>query len=177
MVKKGFSLAEALVVMAIISIFFAAAGKIMTQKPKPIKQQNPHGYFECYLDGATLKQSSAIEEAATDPIDAEGGACTFEPPKGVAFFNVNTYGPAFYSDFEPNVNNTINIKINNAAGAKDFVKIYNGDKTFYIESDDNPLSKEFDNQKESAKVYFQAIHPKSQIYNNGNVRTGIMFSW
>ena len=176
MVKKGFSLAEALVVMAIISIFFAAAGKIMTQKPKPIKQQNPHGYFECYLDGGTLKQSSAIEEAATDPIAAEGGACTFEPPKGVAFFNVNTYGRAFYSDFEPNVNNTINIKIHDAAGAKDFVTIYNGDKTFKIASADT-LSTEFKNQKESAEVYFGAIHPKSQIYNNGNVRTGIMFSW
>ena len=177
MVKKGFSLAEALVVMAIISIFFAAAGKIMTQKPKPIKQQNPHGYFECYLDGATLKQSSAIEEAATDPIDAEGGVCTFEPPKGVAFFNVNTYGRAFYSDFEPNVNNTINIRINNGADAKDFVTIYNGSNTFTIEPAAEPYTIEFRNQKESAEVYFQAIHPKSQIYNNGNVRTGIMFSW
>ena len=176
MVKKGFSLAEALVVMAIISIFFAAAGKIMTQKPKPIKQQNPHGYFECYLDGATLKQSSAIEEAATDPVVAEGGACKFEPPKGVAFFNVNTYGRAFYSDFEPNVNNTINIKINNFA-AEEFVTIYNGHKTFTIEPAANTNTIEFENQKESAKVYFEAIHPKSQIYNNGNVRTGIMFSW
>ena len=176
MVKKGFSLAEALVVMAIISIFFAAAGKIMTQKPKPIKQQNPHGYFECYLDGGTLKQSSAIEEAATDPVVAEGGACKFEPPKGVAFFNVNTYGRAFYSDFEPNVNNTINIKIHNVADADDFVTIYKDSKTFKIASAD-PYTSEFQNQKESAEVYFEAIHPKSQIYNNGNVRTGIMFSW
>lgn len=176
MVKKGFSLAEALVVMAIISIFFAAAGKIMTQKPKPIKQQNPHGYFECYLDGGTLKQSSAIEEAATDPIDAEGGVCTFEPPKGVAFFNVNTYGRAFYSDFEPNVNNTINIKINTASTTDDFITIYKDSKTFVIKAAD-ARSTNFRNEQESAKVYFEAIHPKSQIYNNGNVRTGIMFSW
>lgn len=176
MVKKGFSLAEALVVMAIISIFFAAAGKIMTQKPKPIKQQNPHGYFECYLDGGTLKQSSAIEEAATDPVVAEGGACKFEPPKGVAFFNVNTYGRAFYSDFEPNVNNTINIKINTASTTNDFITIYKDSKIFVIEAAD-PLSTNFRNEQESAEVYFEAIHPKSQIYNNGNVRTGIMFSW
>lgn len=176
MVKKGFSLAEALVVMAIISIFFAAAGKIMTQKPKPIKQQNPHGYFECYLDGGTLKQSSAIEEAATDPVVAEGGACKFEPPKGVAFFNVNTYGRAFYSDFEPNVNNTINIKINTASTTDDFITIYKDSKTFVIKAAD-ALSTNFRNEQESAEVYFEAIHPKSQIYNNGNVRTGIMFSW
>ena len=176
MVKKGFSLAEALVVMAIISIFFAAAGKIMTQKPKPIKQQNPHGYFECYLDGGTLKQSSAIEEAATDPVVAEGGACKFEPPKGVAFFNVNTYGRAFYSDFEPNVNNTINIKINTASTTDDFITIYKDSKTFVIKAAD-ALSTNFSNEQESAEVYFEAIHPKSQIYNNGNVRTGIMFSW
>ena len=50
MVKKGFSLAEALVVMAIISIFFAAASKIITTRPKPPKQVNQHGYYECYLN-------------------------------------------------------------------------------------------------------------------------------
>ena len=89
---------------------------------------------------------------------------------------MNTYGRAFYSDFEPNVNNTINIKIRDVEDADDFVTIYNGDKTFKIASA-NPYTTEFGNQKESAEVYFGAIHPKSQIYNNGNVRTGIMFSW
>ena len=62
MVKRGFSLAEALVVMAIISIFFAAATKIITTRPKPKIQVNPHGYFECYKLGGTQYQRSVREQ-------------------------------------------------------------------------------------------------------------------
>lgn len=32
--KKGFSLSEALVVMAVVSIFFAAVTKVITTRPK-----------------------------------------------------------------------------------------------------------------------------------------------
>lgn len=49
--KKGFSLAEALVVMAVVSIFFAAVTKVITTRPKKPKQANLHGYYECYVDG------------------------------------------------------------------------------------------------------------------------------
>lgn len=35
--KKGFSLAEALVVMAVVSIFFAAVTKVITTRPKKTK--------------------------------------------------------------------------------------------------------------------------------------------
>ena len=177
MVKKGFSLAEALVVMAIISIFFAAAGKIMTQRPKPQKIEYPHGYFECYLDGATLKQAAANEEVEKENIVASGGVCKFEPPKGVAFFNLNTYGQAFYSQYEPNVNKVINIRINNTPGAANFITFSNGQDQFDIPAEKDQSSSQFRNEREAAQGYFMGIHPKSKICNNGNYRTGVMVSW
>ena len=54
--KKGFSLAEALVVMAVVSIFFAAVTKVITTRPKKPKQANLHGYYECYVDGGMYER-------------------------------------------------------------------------------------------------------------------------
>lgn len=176
MVKRGFSLAEALVVMAVISIFFAVAGKVITQRPKPQVQKNPHGYFECYLDGNTLKQASAAEGVATEPVTATNNTCTFEPPKGVAFFNINTFGRAYYSEFEPNVNNVISIKINNTT-SKDFITIYKGSDSYTIPAVEDTTDRTFINEREVAHSYLEVLHPTSQLYNNGNYRTGIMLSW
>lgn len=178
MVKKGFSLAEALVVMAVISIFFAVAGKIMTQRPKPQALKYPHGYFECYIgDDGSLMQSNASEAVITEPIKVSGTACAFEPPKGVAFFNINTFGRAYYSDFEPNVNNVINIKINNSAHSETFVTIYKDTHSLNIPASKDTNSDEFKNQRDVARSYLSTLHPASQIYNKGDCRTGVMISW
>ena len=94
--KKGFSLAEALVVMAVVSIFFAAVTKVITTRPKKPKQANLHGYYECYV--------------ATKPKAVT--KCKFQPPGNISFFNINTYGPAFYSNMEPNISRDIWVEVN-----------------------------------------------------------------
>ena len=171
MVKKGFSLAEALIVMAVVSIFFSAAAKVITIKPKPQKITNPHGYFECYLDGGVHKQANAREEVVFEPVTT-GSSCTFEPPKGVAFFNMNTYGRAYYTSFEPNANKDITITIHNSGD--DFIVLQNGSDTYTIKADAGPNTDE----QESTEVYFEGMHPTSQIYNGGSFgRNGIMLSW
>lgn len=177
MVKKGFSLAEALVVMAVISIFFAVAGKVMTQRQKPQVLKNQHGYFECYLNGGTLMQARATEGIVSEPVAASGGVCTFEPPKGIAFFNLNTFGRAYYSAFEPNVNNVIDIRINDSAYTTDFVTISKGSDSLAIPAATNTTGATFLNEKAVAETYLEIVHPSSQIYNKGNYRTGVMFSW
>ena len=158
MVKKGFSLAEDLIVMAVISIFFAAAARIITTKPKTQRQNNPHGYYECYYTGS-LHQRYVREGVATETESVS--KCTFDPPNGVAFFNINTYGSTCFSGFEPNINKSIDISINS-----------NGDivlsNTYKLENNDTV---------ENAKVFFETLYPDSEIYNNGIYRTGVMFSW
>lgn len=157
MVKKGFSLAEALVVMAIISILFSVAAKVITTRPKPPKQTTAHGYFECYLNGG-LWQRTVIDGVATEP-KSMGSQCQFKPQTGVAFYNINSHNPDI-TRFEPNINNTLNISISGGSF------IFNGST---LTSDGGTYS---DNT-----LFFQTMYPNSEIYNGGNMRQGVMISW
>lgn len=161
MVKKGFSLAEALIVMTIIAVLFACASKIITTRPKPKRQITPHGYYECYLDGPQLKQRYVREKVETDPINVS--SCLFEPPKGVLFFNINAYGSVYYSDFQPNINNDLNISINGSG-----MIIRSQTDTLILESNVDALN---------VSSYLKVMYPESELYNNGSVRTGIIISW
>ncbi len=162
MVKKGFSLAEALVVMAIIAILFSCASKVITTKPQPKRQLTSHGYFECYLDGATLMQRY-VRENVESSLSSAGGSCRFEPPSGVAFFNINTYGTVLYSDFQPNINNDLSIIIDGS--------------NIRIESTTGSLTLSSNEDAENMRNYFKLTYPDSKIYNSGAMRTGLMISW
>lgn len=169
MVKNGFSLAEALIVMAVISIFFALATKVIAVKPKSKLQKNPHGYFECYIDG-TLKQRTVTEGVASVVADREG-TCNFMPPTGVSFFNIHTSGNVYYSGFEPNINNAIQVVVNdtelalqNESGSSKFV--------FSMSEDAN-----VDVARQNLITFLQVLYPDSEIYNNGSIRTGVIISW
>lgn len=162
MVKKGFSLAEALVVMAIISIFFAAASKIITTKPKVKKQINAHGYYECYysyyLGGHKQKY---VRDGVASPLQSVP-VCKFEPPAGIAFFNINTYNPC-NSSFQPNINNALTISL----GGRDVV----------IRSDTETLALPGNTRCDDIRMFFSTLYPKSEMYNNGTILKGIFISW
>lgn len=174
MVKKGFSLAEALVVMAIISIFFAAASKIITTRPKPPKQVNQHGYYECYLNVYQTTNAAGQQVTVTRPTQRyirngvptaaeEVATCKFEPPNGIAFFNINSYGSIFHSSFEPNIKNTIDITFSNVS--------------IRLNSDTGLLYLNNNSTEENVKMFLSTLYPDSHIYNNGNIRTGVIISW
>ena len=170
MVKSGFSLAEALIVMLIISVLFSVGAKVMTKKPKPQKVTNPHGSFECYIDGATVKEANSREGVSFEPQDADGGVCRFSPPKGIAFFNINSYEYGFYNGTEPNMNQELEIMLQ---GDNFTIRSESGDKTF----PDNAPDMNNDSAQRSAEAYFCSIHPNSNICNNRSYRQGVMISW
>ena len=79
---------EALISMAILSLFFVFAMKVITIKPKKEILSSPHGHFTCC--GKTN--------------------CEFKPPVGVAFFNVHAANAAktqFYAGYQPNISNKL----------------------------------------------------------------------
>ena len=158
MVKKGFSLAEALVVMAIISIFFAAASKIITTKPKVKKQRNAHGYYECYYLGG-YKQKY-VRDGVASPLESVS-ECKFEPPAGIAFFNINSSDPC-YSSFQPNINNVLTISLI-------------GNITIQSETKTTTLSS--NTECSDIQMFFSTLYPKSEIYNNGAILKGVFISW
>ncbi len=164
MVKRGFSLAEALVVMVIISIFFAAAAKVITTKPKPKKQVNTHGYFECYRkDGGGLFQRYVREGVPTE--EESVSICTFEAPTGVGFFNLNSYSPVAHSSMEPNINTRLTINV----GSNITVNSSNG--TYTLTGTDGVT-------QETQRKFFGSIYRDSMVFNEGgNVRAGVIISW
>ncbi len=92
--KSGFSLFEALVSMLILSLFFIASSKVITQKQPVEVQKNPHGYYECYYYGGSLWQHRANGNASTPA--ARTNNCAFQPPSGVTFINVHYYNNTEY---------------------------------------------------------------------------------
>ncbi len=164
MVKKGFSLVEALIVMAIVAILFACASKVITTRPKQNKQVTSHGYFECYLMGSQLWQRY-VRDGAEEPARFVSGHCTFQPPSGVAFFSLNSINPP-YSEFQPNINNDLEISVN--ADQISISAVGNSQDSYTVVSNDNV---------QNMRNYFNMMYPDSELYNNGNPRSGLMISW
>jgi len=72
-IKFGFSLAEALVSMLVISLFFLATAKVITIKEKD-KPKMLSGFYECYCSNNTCKQhGSKIAEE-----DLNNNMCTYK---------------------------------------------------------------------------------------------------
>ena len=163
MVKKGFSLTEILVVMSIASILFATASKVMTTKPKPKIQYNPHGYYECFQSGIGGQRYRLVREGN---LRSEGnGRCVFEPPVGVSFFEVNTYMNGLYhSSMEPFISANLSITVGGATVA--ITKV----------DDNSVLTLDNNSTEELQAAYFKHAHPTSQIYNVSKT-PGVMISW
>ena len=174
--KFGFSLAEALVSMLIMSMFFIATSKIITTKPKKEVQANRHGYFECYYDGGVLKQKRSDGSYAGEPINA-GNACTFTPPTGIAFVLIytlnDTNGRKFYHSQEPQFNSDNGEDVITISGSE---LRYFQDITEQIEAGGNSNVYELMN-------FFQASYPSSSIYallqNSNNTYSGpaVFIGW
>ena len=95
-VRSGFSLAEILVAMLVMSIFFMATTKVITIKQKPALEESPHGYYECTdSPGSTdmnfheHRVDSSRETIPANSSDVD--FCTFVPPKNIPLFNVYVY--------------------------------------------------------------------------------------
>lgn len=157
--KNGFSLAEALVVMVIISIFFAVGAKVFTTRPKPKKQINSHGYYECFQGGGL--QQRYVRDGVETPTQSVA-RCTFEPPTGIAFFNINSFSPVAHSSFEPNINNTLTISVGGGIS---------------ISGDGKSISLASNASQDEIRMFLKSLYPDSKLYNNGSIRTGIMISW
>ena len=83
--KFGFSLAEAMVSMFIVSLIFVFSVKVVGTRPAVTKLKYRHGYYTCYSYATSVKQASS---GITEQGQVSGGKCTFVPPKGVSQFNV-----------------------------------------------------------------------------------------
>lgn len=161
--KNGFSLAEALISMLILSIFFLATSKVMTTKQKPDEQVNPHGFYECYVrNGNQLVQRRASESNVTAEQFVD--SCTFTPSQGIAY--VTIYAVRNSNDIimavEPQFNNPID-EISSVAALRNF-----GNQLDNAEENDLDI--------ENLRNYLEISYPRSGLlgiindgtYNNND---------
>ncbi len=88
---KGFSLAEMLLVLVILSFLIVSMAPIAYNKMPKKTDRAPHGRFECYYDGNKLMQYTADEiYGETTPIEVT--QCEFNPPAKASFFIVQAIG-------------------------------------------------------------------------------------
>ena len=171
--KSGFSLAEALVSMLVVSVFFMAASKIITTKPKKELEQSKHGYFECYVEGGALKQKRSDGSfGATPATVATGQPCRFTPPGGVAFFVIyalNTkenVGRGFYVSQESQFNSEdgneeVTIDRTELSRFQDYM-----DETGNINTSIYPLVN-----------FFESSYPSSSIYHLLKTDQGVITNY
>lgn len=113
-INSGFSLAEALIVMAIVCIVAALATPALTKFVKKKGQQTASGMYACYYEGASLKQWHSGDSAKTV------SACTFKlNARDNAYYLIKAVGgggttPGMYvSTYIPRADSDLRITIGN----------------------------------------------------------------
>ena len=170
--KSGFSLFEALVSMLIMSLFFIASSRIITQKHPVEMQRNPHGYYECYEYDGVRYQHRALGDSHT-PTASNVSSCKFVPPSGanfvtVHYFSKSEYGTEYYNTL--NIIMNMELSLSNPTKAKDFL-------SGLIEKP------QVGNKAETEFItYLKLTHPSSNVYklltegNADNIQV-FMVSW
>lgn len=89
--KKGFTLAEMLVVLLIVSLVAIASVPLAHKRFKVHKPKTVHGKYECYYDGDTLKESQ-WENGVKVRDNVTVATCNFTPNPKATYFIVQAIG-------------------------------------------------------------------------------------
>ncbi len=88
----GFSIAEMLVVMLIMSFIVIGVPAIHFKKNEVKTKRSLHGRFECYYNGNTLMSYYVNEEGASETPAVGGEGCKFTPPKNAVYLLIHAVG-------------------------------------------------------------------------------------
>ena len=174
--KTGFTIAEVLVSMLILSIMFIGTSKVITHKPKQEYQEYRHGFFECYYTPNSITdvvpeaaggfyQHIANELSESDVTSAPSG-CNFNPPNGIAYAvvylatpTVNSSGVVTDYKIYQMANSQINVDISGITQA--MLTNPANDGSFYKEYIENCGELEADN--ENFLRFLKNAFPKSRL--------------
>lgn len=84
-IKKGFTLAEMMVVLLIMSIVAAAMTPLITRKHRQLPNNTTHGRWECYYSGGQLYQKTTTSSGSSTTT-AVSSSCQFTPSKKAEYF-------------------------------------------------------------------------------------------
>ena len=91
----------------------------MTTKQRPEVQENPHGFYECFIANGSLQQKQSVGTTTTPQRTVEW--CSFTPPQGLAFVIIYAMQDRnhIYKSIEPQFNSPIDT-ISSAAALANF---------------------------------------------------------
>lgn len=169
--KSGFSIAEALVAMLVLSTFFVVTSKVVNIKPKQEVAVNPHGFFECYDEnGVTGEQYVLSGQVQQLPEDRRGHDCRFIPPNNIPYVIIYVVSEGqYYNTIQPQFTNEILLDKNNLSN-------------FYQNFDEPATGNQNLNE---FKNFLGQTYPQSNIYkamdkSDGDVTyngSAVFFGW
>ena len=166
--KSGFSIAEALIAMLILSTFFIVTSKAINIKPKEEVTKNPHAFYECYVDDNSLEDRFVMNGSLQKL--PEHNNCQFTPPKDiphVIIYVIN--GDVFYNTIQPQLTNKISF-----SSTSEIEDIYNN----FEEKNENSNKLEFKNflanTYSESKIY-ELMGGKDSIYDYKG--PAVFFGW
>ena len=173
--KAAFSLAEVLVAMLVMSVFFLATTKVISVKQKDELQSYPHGYYECIGSGSSYKVHRVEGGAQTIP-SANASTCEFTPARNIPVYNIYILSKTegLYKQSEPQLTDDETLTFKGAQGLlNSYIDIYNeeGSTTVQDQMKNNYDNGEFAQFKDYLtinysdslliKTYWTGANPKS----------------
>jgi len=165
--KSGFSLIEALVSMLVLSIFFLASSHVITQKQTDEVQENPHGYYECYIDNGATWQHLSMSNMFTLPQDVTATGCSFIPPTGINFFNVHYFdGQEYLTNQQVILNERVDLPDGPQSIDQEgvFKRVTQEEIDRMTVAQRRQYEQEIQEGVEHFRTYLRMTHPASQIY-------------
>lgn len=175
--KKAFSMAEILVSMLILSIFFVVSSKTITIKQKNESMRKVHGYFECYYKNGSLYYAKSKTGERVSLKKAGGSTCPFIPASNSSLFQITVLFPneGNYNTYDDQqFINTSSIKVVPPSGAGAAAKI--GDVS--VLPNDNNINDNVNYQV--VKNNLEITNSKSNIIQDlqsGSVGGAVVISW
>lgn len=170
MFKAGFSLAEALVVMLVLSVFLAASSKVITKK-RPVELASyVHGQYECWNSGGTYYQQYVFE--GTPSTEQKVSSCKFIPRINASVYHIYMFFDKenYYQTEANNITKDITIKSLSAS-------------TIVLENSDGSVQ-EYTKDQEGVSVgeikeALEFLYPDSNILTEtfGSNRPSILIAW
>ena len=151
--KNGFSLAEMMISMLIISLFFVAATKLITHKKPQEELKQPHGFFECYYSGGRLYTHTMQGQTETSAVAAPN--CNVDLRSDIKFINIHYInGNTYFNTQEPFFEKSL--KLSNPTDLQ----------TYYYKQyfDGTETNTDVYHSKDEFKAYLAKSHPQSNIY-------------
>ena len=90
--KKGFSLAELMVVLLLVSLLASALIPIVTKKHLTLPKRSEHGAYMCYYKDGKLFEKKTVNKYSGQSEEKQVENCVFTPPAKALYFQISAVG-------------------------------------------------------------------------------------